>query len=149
MDDQDVGESVTILIAEDNIILAKSISRCLRQSGYTTQTATSAAATRKALECSTISALCLDLQLPDGNGLDILDLCVRPTRKDMPVVIITGSGSESDRGRAERSGVLAFLIKPFALAELKSILDGALGDMCKTYPQISLGHPAINSKRVV
>ncbi len=139
-----MDERVTILIAEDNTILAKSISRCLQQSGYATCMATSALATRKVLERNAVSALCLDLQFPDGNGLDILETYVRPLCKNIPVVIITGSGSEADRQRAERSGVLAFLIKPFALAELKSIFDDALGNTCKPADQISSRRAVIN-----
>lgn len=135
---------MTILIAEDNTILAKSISRYLQQSGYATSLASSAVATRKALEFNGVSALCLDIQFPDGNGLDILETHVRPLHKNIPVVIITGSGSDADRQRAERSGVLAFLIKPFALAELKSIFADALGDARKPDSQISTRRKAVS-----
>jgi DNA-binding response OmpR family regulator len=119
---------VTILIAEDNASLARSIARCLRQSGFEAEIAGTAAATSLALHNDNVSALCLDLQLPDGDGLDLLENVVRPLHPCLPVVIVTGHGTHVDRMRAEMSGALAFLIKPFQLSELKSILECALCD---------------------
>ena len=117
---------MTILIAEDNASLAKSIARCLRQSGYETEIVGTVSAASVALVSDHVTALCLDIQLPDGDGLDILEKSVRPQHPNLPVVIVTGHGTDIDRRRAEKSGALAFLIKPFPLADLRTIFERAL-----------------------
>jgi two-component system, OmpR family, response regulator len=127
---------VTILVVEDNATLARSISRCLHQLGYHAKLVSTLTAARRVLRDEPVAAVCLDLQLPDGSGLDLLEHDLRPTRPDMPAVIITGAGSDADRARAAHFGVLAFLIKPFALSELASIFDLALGSNTKTPTRI-------------
>ncbi len=116
---------MTILIAEDNTILAKSIARRLRQIGFAVETVATARAFRKVYAARNYEALCLDLQLPDGNGLELLDQ-VRAARDDVPAVIITGTGTEEDRARAERNGVAGFFIKPFPLSALMQIFEEEL-----------------------
>jgi two-component system, OmpR family, response regulator len=115
---------MTILIVEDNLILAKNIARRLRQCGHLTRVAANALELREAIEDSAVSGVCLDLQLPDGNGLDILEREIRPRYQTMPVLIMTGTGTDDDRDRAKQSGVTAFLIKPFALSEIECVFDG-------------------------
>jgi DNA-binding response OmpR family regulator len=118
---------LTILIAEDNSILAKSIARRLRQIGYAAETVSSVKEFREKYAAQRFEALCLDLQLPDGNGLDLLEHYVRAARDDVPAVIITGTGTETDRARAEHNGAAGFLTKPFQLDNLVQILAGKLG----------------------
>jgi DNA-binding response OmpR family regulator len=117
------SQILTILIAEDNSILAKSIARRLRQIGIATEVVTSAEAFGKSYVKHRFEAICLDLQLPDGNGLDLLEFGIRANKDDVPVLLITGTGTEEDRARAERHGAVAFLIKPFALSTLTQILE--------------------------
>jgi DNA-binding NtrC family response regulator len=119
--------AVTILVVEDNEALARSISRCLQRRGHQPQSVATLAAARQLLQERQVLAVCLDLDLPDGSGLDLLEHDLRPSHPAMPAVVVTGSGSDADRARAKRFGALAFLIKPFALADLGSIFDRALG----------------------
>jgi DNA-binding response OmpR family regulator len=118
-----VSLNLTILIAEDNAILAKSIARRLRQIGIATEVVPSAEAFGKSYVKNRFDAICLDLQLPDGNGLDLLEFDIRANSDDVPVLLITGTGTEVDRARAEHHGAVGFLIKPFALSTLTQILE--------------------------
>lgn len=119
----EVSQILTILIAEDNAILAKSIARRLRQLGIATEIVPSAAAFSKTYAKHRFDAICLDLQLPDGSGLDLLEFGIRANHDDVPVLLITGTGTAEDRARAERHGAVGFLIKPFALSSLTQILE--------------------------
>lgn len=114
---------MTILIAEDNVILAKSIARRLRQVGFVVETVPSVADFYHSYVQNRYELICLDLQLPDGNGLDILDYSIRANRDNVPVIVMTGTGTDEDRARAERNAAAAFLIKPFALATLLQIVE--------------------------
>jgi DNA-binding response OmpR family regulator len=118
---------MTILIAEDNAVLAKNIVKCLCRCGYEAVSVGTAAAARRILAGTPVSALCLDLQLPDGNGMSIIEDREGFFTPNLPVVVMTGTGTEEDRRRAEACGARAFLMKPFALDELKAVLAEALG----------------------
>jgi DNA-binding response OmpR family regulator len=117
---------VTILIAEDNLSLSKSISRCLRLRGYQTKAVASAAETHAAVRTQSFDALCLDLQLPGGSGLEILETSLTWKCPRTPVILMSGTGTEVDRKRGELAGARAFLTKPFALTELVGVLETAL-----------------------
>ncbi len=67
----------------------------------------------------------LDLDLPDMNGLDVLER-IRSIAPDAPVIIMTGGGTEAREKRARELGVTDFLIKGFSLHALKSAIDRAM-----------------------
>jgi DNA-binding NtrC family response regulator len=73
-----------------------------------------------------VDALCLDINLPDGNGLDMLEE-VRRIDLDLPVIVISGVPTAQIKARAAALGAQMFLEKPFALSELKRILRQCLG----------------------
>jgi putative two-component system response regulator len=61
----------------------------------------------------------LDLQLPDGNGHEVLE-AIRsdPATRLLPVVMLTGLATKEQKMRATREGVTDFIPKPFAAEEL-------------------------------
>jgi putative two-component system response regulator len=61
----------------------------------------------------------LDLQLPDGNGHDVLE-AIRsdPETRLLPVVMLTGLATKEQKIRASREGVTDFISKPFSAEEL-------------------------------
>lgn len=58
----------------------------------------------------TYDLICLDFHLPDTNGLDLLSL-IRAEEKDIPVIIITGAGSEQIAVEAMKSGATDYITK--------------------------------------
>jgi DNA-binding response OmpR family regulator len=123
---------LTILIAEDNLILGKSIARRLLQIGYFCEIVATGKAFRVAYGKKRYEAICLDLQLPDVSGLDILEHHIRANHDNVPTIIITGTGTDDDRVRAERNGAVGFLIKPFALIALTQIIERHVSKHCRT-----------------
>jgi two-component system, OmpR family, response regulator len=73
------------------------------------------------LETAAHDIVCLDLGLPDGDGITLLKR-LRRDQPTLPVLIITARDSLSDRLLGLDSGADDYLIKPFALAELLSRL---------------------------
>jgi transcriptional regulator with GAF, ATPase, and Fis domain len=67
----------------------------------------------------------VDLELPDTNGLAILEELNRQEH-DIPTIMMTGYGSEGVAARALRLGVQGYLIKPFTTEEVLSSIDKAL-----------------------
>ncbi|WP_200374005.1 response regulator [Thiocystis violacea] len=127
---------MSILVVDDNTMLLSKIVRSLVLAKQVVRTATSLAEARALLREHPPKVLCLDLQLPDGNGLDLLAE-LRRAGSELPVIIISGHHSEENRARAERLGAAGFLAKPFALSELHRRLAALLGD-----PPMSAGDAA-------
>lgn len=107
----------SVLVIEDEAIFLRNIARYLRGQGFEVLTATTCAlAMRNFLERD-VDVLCLDVNLPDGNGLELLAE-IRKTKPNLPTIVITASASEATRNRATELGVLAYFTKPFALEDL-------------------------------
>ena len=63
----------------------------------------------------------LDLNLPDGNGIDVLQH-VRSTNSTLPVVLITAEGDSESAIRAARYGARDYLTKPLDLRQLRHVV---------------------------
>lgn len=114
--------SVTcVLVVEDETTLLKNIARSLRAGGFEVITALDCADAREALRRGHIDALCLDINLPDGDGFMLLEE-IRRTAPDLPTIMISGAATAENRSRAAQLGVREFLGKPFLLGDLKAAL---------------------------
>ncbi len=116
---------MSILVVDDNTMLLSKIVKSLLKANHTVLTATSIAKTREILQQENPQVLCLDLQLPDGNGLDLIQE-LRESKQKIPVVIISGHYSEENRERAKCLEVDGFFSKPFVLQDLHKLLDRLL-----------------------
>jgi FixJ family two-component response regulator/GAF domain-containing protein len=67
----------------------------------------------------------LDLNLPDMTGIDILHRMIEETI-DVPVILMTGYGSEKSAIDAFRLGVKDYIIKPFSVDEVLETINRAL-----------------------
>jgi DNA-binding response OmpR family regulator len=109
-----------ILVVEDEADLASAMTISLRRDGYAVDWApdTSSAVDRVAL--NEYDLVCLDLNLPDGDGFDV---CRHISRRETPtprVIMVTARGSVDDRIDGLDHGADDYLVKPFSLAELSA-----------------------------
>jgi two-component system nitrogen regulation response regulator GlnG len=81
----------------------------------------------------------LDLQLPDGSGLDLFEE-IRTRSSQVPVVFITAHGTTQTALAAMKHGAFDYLIKPVDLTRLSAILRRAF-EAART-PQVSGAAPA-------
>lgn len=116
---------MTILVVDDNTMLLSKLVRSLSLAKLKVRSASSIEQAKEMLEQFTPKILCLDLQLPDGNGLDLLAE-LRSKGYTMPVLIISGNQSVENLARARELGASGFLAKPFALAHLRALLEKLL-----------------------
>lgn len=119
-----------VLVVEDHQKLLRSVQRGLGLSGHEVLTAETGEEGYLIALNGNVDAVVLDLMLPGRNGLEILcDLRKVGFRK--PVLILTSRDSPEDRQRARDSGADAYLIKPFAFAELVAHLHDLLQEPAK------------------
>lgn len=73
--------------------------------------------------CPPIDLVLLDINMPDVNGFELLELIrANPALRRIPVVMCSGSDYEPDRQRAFNLGAIDYLRKPPRFAELKTII---------------------------
>lgn len=106
-----------ILIAEDDATLASAVIGSLRQCGYAVDWVQTGDEADAALEANEFDLLILDIGLPRRSGLEVLRR-LRARQSRLPVLLLTGLDSVSDRVRGLDAGADDYLAKPFELAEL-------------------------------
>jgi two-component system response regulator RegX3 len=104
---------VRILIVEDEDSIAQPLAEGLRREGFEVDRAATGA---EALAAAHADVVLLDLRLPDMDGLDV---CKRlRERSDVPIIVVTARGEESDRVVGLELGADDYVVKPFGLREL-------------------------------
>lgn len=115
----------SVLIVEDEPVLARNILLYMERQGITCQIAASGEEGLEMLEAVRPDVLLLDHDLPGLDGLTILQR-VREREPRLPVVMATGHGSERVAVDAMKCGAFDYLIKPLSLHQLKQVLDRAV-----------------------
>lgn len=108
-----------ILLAEDNLKLATSLTESLSQSGFTVDCMHDGASADHLLTTQDYALAILDIGMPRLDGLEVLRR-LRARRNPLPVLILTAHGSVEDRVRGLNLGADDYLAKPFALTELEA-----------------------------
>ncbi|MBL7872200.1 MAG: response regulator transcription factor [Cyclobacteriaceae bacterium] len=106
-----------ILIIEDERELAKSMMIYLRQESYVCEMAYTAQEALEKILLHEYDCILLDITLPDGNGLEILDR-LKKEDKSEGVIIISAKNSLDDKIQGLNLGADDYLAKPFHLSEM-------------------------------
>lgn len=106
-----------ILIVEDEQEMARSIVQYLRQESYVCEVAHSVRAAQEKIMMFDYDCILLDITLPDGNGLQLLDTLRKENKLD-GVLIISAKNSIEDKVHGLNLGADDYLPKPFHLSEL-------------------------------
>jgi len=114
-----------ILVVDDERMIRWSLRSALEQARAEVEEAASLAEARQRLGEAQVDALVLDLKLPDGSGMELLQE-VRQSDPALPVVMITAHGSIPSAVEAIRSGASDYVGKPFDLDDLVLKLRRAL-----------------------
>jgi len=108
------------LIIDDDEGIRWILKRVLHEKGVEVSEADSVAAAMEALAGSRhIDMVFLDVYLPDGNGMQLLEDNVF----DMPVILLTAETTFDHAVQAFRSGAMEYLPKPFDLDEVRMLVD--------------------------
>ena len=113
-----------ILIVEDDKILNRGVAFALKKEGYEVVSAFSKEEGRSYIFNGEIDFLLLDINLPDGNGLE---LC-REIRNDcnFPIVFLTANNTEEDMVKGFELGCDDYISKPFSVEVLKYKVNAIL-----------------------
>ncbi len=115
-----------ILIVDDESSLRTSLFRILDRKGF--QVITANCKREAEMFCNSqqpFDFALIDLNLPDGNGFDLVD-GLKSQNPKIKIVIITGHGTIDAAVRATKAGVQEFLTKPFEMDKLMATVDQSL-----------------------
>jgi DNA-binding response OmpR family regulator len=122
-----VTQQHTILVVEDETSISSFVAAYLRNAGYGVRTAASAKAAVVDLASEIPSLVVLDLNLPDGDGVE---LCRRIRKSsDVPILMLTARDEDVDKIIGLEVGADDYMTKPFnpreLVARVKSVLRRA------------------------
>jgi DNA-binding response OmpR family regulator len=112
-----------ILLVEDDEMISSGLVYALEQEGYTVSRARSVREAKEATRKSGFDLALLDMQLPDGTGLDALEDIIGCGAS---VIFLTVVDDEGNIVRAFESGAIDYVTKPFHLRELLARIKVAI-----------------------
>jgi len=123
--------SFNVLIVDDSNSMRAVIKKIVTISGFQMDKCLEAGNGREAMEVLStnwIDIIISDINMPEVNGLELLDqLQKNETLKEIPVIMITTEGSAERMQEAFKRGAKGFVKKPFLPDEIKKILYDVIG----------------------
>lgn len=113
-----------LLIIEDDRTLAEGLQRALTMDDRQVHLCENLRKAKEYLQKETVDLILLDVNLPDGNGVDFLEN-VRKT-SDVPVILLTANDLEMDIVNGLEQGANDYITKPFSLAVLRARVHAQL-----------------------
>src|SRR5438552_11336831 len=132
------------LVVDDDPTLTLLVRGLLEEDGYAVDVAGTAEDGRMLAMVNEYDALILDLMLPDGNGIQIIQ-GLRRDGKKTPIIVLTGTKDADVTVRALDAGADDYLTKPIVFTEFKARIRALVrrGGAQRT-EQLSLGNLVLN-----
>ena len=120
-----------LLAVEDEKDLSELVKANLGRHGFAVDLAATLADAQACLKTTSYDVILLDLQLPDGDGLELLRT-VRGAGQTTPVIAVTARDRVADRVTGLNEGADDYIVKPFALDELVARINAVVRRMAGT-----------------
>ena len=116
-----------VLVVDDHELNLKLFERLLEREGREVRCANSLAAAERALAEEQPAMIVLDLNLPDGSGLELTRrLKAEPRTASIPIVACTAAVLPADQDEALEAGCDAFVAKPIDLRHFSDVISSIL-----------------------
>jgi len=115
---------IDILIIDDEKKFAAMLAKRIELRGYHTNICYDGRTALKWIKDNgnSVTLILLDLKLPDLYGTKVLTQ-IKKINPNIPVIILTGHGTEQDRQQCEQLGAYMFIHKPLNINELMTIME--------------------------
>ncbi len=114
-----------VLIVDDEPDLCELLSITLQRMDLSPRTANNVAAAQRMLKAERFDLCLTDMQLPDGDGLELVQW-IQQYSPNVPVAVITAHGNMETAVRALKAGAYDFVSKPLDLAGLRKLVSTAI-----------------------
>ena len=116
-----------ILVVDDHELNLRLLERLIELEGREVRAVDSLAAAERAVAEEQPAMIVLDLNLPDGNGLDLTrKLKSEPRTASIPIVACTAAVRPADENEALEAGCDAFVAKPIDLRRFSAVISSIL-----------------------
>jgi two-component system response regulator HydG len=112
------------LIVDDSVAMVETLKQYLGDHGFEVETATTGEAAVRQFQAANCDIVLTDLRMPGFDGLDVLEE-IRKRDLQVPVVIMTAFGNVESAVEAIHRGAYHYVTKPFKMAALRVLLQGA------------------------
>lgn len=119
-----------LLIIEDDMELNKGLCKALKTEDRRVISCVNLSSAREQLLCDSVSLILLDINLPDGSGLDFLQE-VKEKYPSLPVVLLTANDTDLDIVEGLERGADDYITKPFSLSVLRARVNTQLRRICE------------------
>ena len=113
-----------VLIVDDEADICELIEITLMRMGITSQSALNITDAKILLDTEPFDLCLTDMNLPDGNGIDLVDH-VQKNFSDLPIAVITAHGNMESAVKALKAGAFDFVSKPVDIQILRSLISAA------------------------
>ena len=115
----------SILIVEDETIARENLAHVLERDGCHVRQAVDGQDALQILAQEEFDLVITDLKMPGMSGLEVLEQ-IKATSPDTEVLVVTGHATVNTAVEAMQKGAYHYLEKPFKIAELRALTEGAL-----------------------
>lgn len=115
-----------MLVVEDDVAQRLALKELLESLSFSVEAVGTAREATEGLASGRHAAMLLDVMLPDGSGLQVLERH-RAGGGGVPIIVVSGLGAAEDAVRALRMGATDYLTKPFTSDELADVIRRSLG----------------------
>lgn len=130
-EDRSRGRASTVLVAEDDALLAGQICQALRRTGIHAEAVADGRSTIDRLRDGGASLLLLDVHLPDMEGMDVIESLQR-SGDEIPFLIISGAAEAAIAVEYMRRGARDYLVKNANLADIvPEVVQRTLDDIAR------------------
>ena len=141
------ADEVRVLVVDDDPQTLLSVRRTLTDAGYRASCTGDPEDLIPILAAERPDLVLLDLMLPGGEGIDLMDDILE--RSDVPVIFLSAYGRDHAIARAFQKGAADYIVKPFSPTELIVRIDAALrrkrlAEGAGTHDRFVLGELEIN-----
>jgi DNA-binding NtrC family response regulator len=132
MDTEKQGPSKTIrlILIDDEVGFTTVMAKRLNRRGLDVTSAFSGSEAIQAMRKAEFDVAVLDLKMEDMDGIEVLKI-FKKMDPGMPVIMLTGHGSEKSAGEGMEYGAYDYLFKPFEFEELLERIQAAVSSRKK------------------
>jgi CheY-like chemotaxis protein len=120
------GPGLHVLVAEDNLVNQRLISRVLEKMGHQVTVANDGKAVLRLLEQGQIDLIAMDMQMPNMDGLEAtrtIRLRETVSGKHVLIVAMTANAFEEDRRKCREAGMDGFVVKPISSQSIRQEIE--------------------------
>jgi DNA-binding NtrC family response regulator len=129
-ENQDPSMRIRLILIDDEVGFTTVMAKRLARRGLDVTSAFSGSEAIKAMRKAEFDVAVLDLKMEDMDGIEVLKI-FKKMDPDMPVIMLTGHGSEKSAGEGMEYGAYDYLFKPYEFDELLEKIHAAAGSRKK------------------